>query len=146
MCAGLGPRETEATCPQEAPSVPSALPGWLCARAEGLHYSPGSLLGPQAPCWVWLVRGAGESWEGGLQKGEAGCPLPPRPLPAPHHPLPGLPSQLGAAAEAGSCQLGPLSVPPAPGCQQLPAHLMHISQLPWLASPFSIIRATSSTY
>ena len=36
--------------------------------------------------------------------------------------------------------------PTSPGCQQLPAHLMHISQLPWLASPFSIIRATSSTY
>ena len=82
----------------------------------------------------------------GCRREKPGAPLPPRPLPASHRPLPGLPSQQCAAAEAGSCQLGPLSVLPAPGCQQLPAHVMHISQLPWLASPFSIIRATSSTY
>ena len=53
-------------CALSLPLSPSVLP------AEGLHYSPGSPLGPQAPRWVWLVRGASESWEGGLQKGEAG--------------------------------------------------------------------------
>ena len=50
----LGTRETEATCSQEAPSVPSALPGWLCARAEGYII-------PLAACWVPRLP-AGSGW------------------------------------------------------------------------------------
>lgn len=138
VCTGLGPRETEATCPLEAPSVSQPDPQPFLAgsvlRAEGLHY----LL---APCWVprlplglaggsVLVREGGGGREGVRvwQAGTASSLPPPR-----HRPLPGLPSQQCAAAEAGSASWGPsLSLQP-PGCQQLPARVMHISQLPgWL--------------
>lgn len=127
-------------CALSLPLSPSVL------RAEGLHYSPGSPLGPQAPRWIWLVRGASESWEGGLQKGEAGTPPPP---PRPH--LSPSPS-VWAALSAVCCCRGRLLPAGAPLCPSsprvpaLPAHAMCISQLHWLASPFSIVRATSSTY
>lgn len=75
-----------------------------------------------------------------MRAGREGCrrekPAPPFLLLAPTSPpLPpsGLPYQQCAAAEAGSCQLGPLSVPPAPGCQHfLPMRCVSPSSTGWL--------------
>lgn len=107
---------------------------------------------PLASGWVWLVRGAGESWEGGPEEGEAGhsplsCSPPPLPSPRPPPLSPPPPAPISAAQQlcccrGRLCQPRPLSVPLAPGCQQLPAG----AYLPGSTVGFSIFHHQSNQF
>lgn len=79
---------------------------------------------PLASGWVWLVRGAGESWEGGQEEGEAGhSPLPCSPSPSPlpsSSPSQSSPTSSHLSSSAAVLLQGQALPAPAPLCPSGP--------------------------